>query len=158
MTDRAERPNRFPLPPAMLVGTLALCFLLDTYLPLGWEPEQVGTLMRSTGWMLIILALALDVWAALTLRRHKTTIRPDRAAKHLVRSGPFRFSRNPIYLGNVMIVTGVGFALGSRWFVIGAVVMFFLLQELAIKREEQHLKARFGADWDTYAAKTRRWI
>ena len=69
---------------------------------------------------------------------------PHKAASQLMMSGPFAHSRNPIYLANVMLVTGFGFALGSRWYLFGAVVLFFLLSELAIKREETAFGSQFS--------------
>ncbi len=154
----ADRPNRFPLPPLMLVGTIALAWLLDRFLPLGWEADDVTNLMRGTGWALVGLAVLLDIWTIATLWRHETTVMPHKAASQLAVSGPFAFSRNPIYLGNVMIVFGLGFALGSRWFVLLSAVLFLLLQEFAIKREEAHLEANFPEAWARYKASVRRWV
>lgn len=158
MTDTEGSPNKYPLPPLLTIGTLILCWLLDRYLPLGWEPEDVSNFMRVTGWLLIACAIALDIWAFLTFRAHNANMMPHRAATKLLMSGPFAHSRNPIYLANVLIVTGSGFALGSRWFLFGAVVLFLLLQELAIKREEKHMAAKFGPQWRDYSNAVRRWI
>ena len=153
-----DSPNKYPLPPLLTVGTLCLCWLLDRYLPLGWEPEQVSTFMRGTGWLLIACAIALDVWAFLTFRKFNANIMPNRPATKLLMNGPFAHSRNPIYLANVALTAGVGFALGSRWFLLGAAVLYFLLVELAIKREEKHMATKFGAQWTDYTKSVRRWI
>ena len=153
-----DRPNRLPLPPMLLVGTLAVAWILDRFLPIGWEPEKVGNLMRGTGWMLVVIALALDLWTFRTLKRHNTTILPNKAASQLAVDGPFAHSRNPIYLGNVMLCLGIGFILGSRWFVFLSVALFVMLSELAIKREEKHLEAKFPEEWKAYKARVRRWI
>lgn len=153
-----DAPNKLPLPPLMMVGTLVVCFLLDRYAPLGWEPDQVGTLMRGTGAIFIVLAIIIDVWAFQTLRKHHTTVMPHKAASQLAMSGPFAHSRNPIYLANVLCTVGVGFLLGSRWFLFGAAILFFLLAEFAIKREEKHLEAKFPTAWKDYSKIVRRWI
>ncbi|MEL6946123.1 MAG: isoprenylcysteine carboxylmethyltransferase family protein [Pseudomonadota bacterium] len=153
-----DRPNRYPLPPVMTVATLGLCYALHVFLPLGWEPEEVTTFARYTGVLLIFIAFGMDIWAALTFRRYRANIMPHRAATAVISDGPFAYSRNPIYLANVLMVAGFGFALGSRWFFIGALVLFVLLQELAIKREERHMDAKFGATWRDYAKAVRRWI
>ena len=142
----------------LLVGTLAVAWILDRFLPIGWEPEKVGNLMRGTGWMLVVIALALDLWTFRTLKRHNTTILPNKAASQLAVDGPFAHSRNPIYLGNVMLCLGIGFILGSRWFVFLSVALFVMLSELAIKREEKHLEAKFPEEWKAYKARVRRWI
>lgn len=158
MSSLKESPNKYPLPPMLTVGMLVLCYLLDTFLPLGWEPEQVTGFMRSAGALLIVVALALDVWAFLTFRKHQANMMPHKPATELLTSGPFAHSRNPIYLANVLLVAGFGFALGSRWFLFGAVALFFLLGELVIKREEKHLEANFPTAWADYQKLVRRWI
>ena len=110
------------------------------------------------GWLSVGLALAMDVWVLLVFRKHKTNIRPDRPAEKLVKTGPFAYSRNPIYLANVVIVAGLAMISGSLWYLMLAFVVFLLIQELAIKREEKHLAARFGDDWLRYRAVVRRWL
>ncbi len=158
MSDLKQRPNKLPLPPMLTVGTLIVCWILDLYLPLGWEADQVTNLMRGTGLLLIVVALALDIWTLMTFRKFNANFRPDRAATKILMTGPFAHSRNPIYLANVLIVAGFGFAVGSRWFVLGAAVLFFLLSELAVKREEAHLEANFPTSWADYKKSVRRWI
>ena len=153
-----ERPNRLPLPPMLLVGTLIAGYLLHRYLPIGWPPEDVTNFMRYGGGFLVAVALGLDVWTFRTLKRHNTTILPNKAASQLAVDGPFKASRNPIYLGNIVIVLGVGFIIGSRWFLFLAALLYVLLSELAIKREEQHLAAKFPKEWKAYSEKVRRWI
>lgn len=158
MADLKESPNKYPLPPILTIGMVVVCLALDTFLPLGWEPDQVTNLMRGAGFLLVITALALDIWALLTFRKFKANMAPHKAATQLLTTGPFAHSRNPIYLANVLLVAGFGFALGSRWFIFGAVVLFFLLGELAIKREEKHLEANFPQAWPDYKNLVRRWI
>ena len=64
----------------LTVGTLIVCWILDLYLPLGWEADQVTNLMRGTGLLLIVVALALDIWTLMTFRKFNANFRPDRAA------------------------------------------------------------------------------
>ena len=158
MSSIEETPNRYPLPPILTVGMMVACYLLNKYLPLGWEPDQVTNFMRGTGWMIVGLAIALDVWTFWTFRKNQANVMPHKAASTLLMSGPFAHSRNPIYLANVMLVAGFGFALGSRWFLFGAALLFFLLSEFAIKREERHLEANFPQAWTDYKKIVRRWI
>lgn len=72
--------------------------------------------------------------------------------------GPFRFSRNPIYLANTLLLIGIGLAAGNGWFVPLALLMAVLVDRLAIRREERHLAIRFGNAWIDYAAATPRWL
>lgn len=158
MSSIKESPNRYPLPPILTLGMLALCYVLDKIAPIGWAVEDVSAFMRSAGGILIAIAVVLDVWTLLTFRKHGANFMPNKAATKLLTGGPFSFSRNPIYLANVLIVAGFGLALGSRWFLFGAVVLFFLLSELVIKREEKHLEANFPQAWADYSQLVRRWI
>lgn len=158
MSSIKESPNRYPLPPILTLGMLVLCYVLGKIVPIGWAQQDVSVFMRSAGGALIAFAVMLDVWALLTFRKHSANIMPNKAATKLLTTGPFSFSRNPIYLANVLIVAGFGFALGSRWFLFGAVVLFFLLSEFVIKREEKHLEANFPQAWADYSQLVRRWI
>mgnify|MGYP000231577150 CR=1 FL=1 len=80
------------------------------------------------------------------------------AATALITDGPFARSRNPIYTGNTMLLTGVGLLTGIAWFILAALIAAFATQKLAIEREERHLATRFGKAWDDYAARTPRWL
>lgn len=153
--DINDRPNRFPWPPVLLILTIALGFGLQQMFAFG--PGRTGAGMVA-GLALIALALMLDVWASFTFTRARTTILPHRGSAALVSSGPFRFSRNPIYLGNLMILTGVGFVAGSLWHIVLVPILALAVFHLAIKREEAHLRARFPQDWADYSASVRRWI
>jgi protein-S-isoprenylcysteine O-methyltransferase Ste14 len=110
------------------------------------------------GGALLLAGFGFDLWAIATMRRANTNVMPNRAADLLVTWGPFRFSRNPIYLGNTLLLLGIGLAIGNIWFVIFAFAVAASVDRLAIRREEQHLAARFGDAWTDYAAKTPRWL
>jgi protein-S-isoprenylcysteine O-methyltransferase Ste14 len=154
----SERPNVFPWPPVLLGCSFALAIALGASLPLPWPPSPIQELLSVTGLMLGGGAILIDVMAVLTLRKAKTTFLPHRGSDHLVTSGPFSFSRNPIYLGNVLLLFGAGLFFGNIWFWLMALVDGALTQRLAILREEAHLASRFPAGWRNYAKKVRRWI
>jgi protein-S-isoprenylcysteine O-methyltransferase Ste14 len=92
------------------------------------------------------------------MRRRQTNILPHRAAGRLVTTGPFSFTRNPIYVGNATLMAGVGVAFGNLWFVLLGVVSALAVDRLAIRREERHLAARFGQEWIDYASRVPRWL
>jgi len=110
------------------------------------------------GLFLIAAGTALDLATMLAFRRHRTTLLPHRGATKLITDGPFRYSRNPIYLGNTLLVAGVGLAFGIGWLIPAALAGAVATQRLAILREERHLASRFGSAWDAYAARTPRWL
>lgn len=153
--DLKSRPNRIPWPPLIVVGAAALAFLAQRAYPVGLG---LGSGARWLGWALIALGVGLDLWALATLSRARVNILPHRAAGGLVTSGPFAFTRNPIYLGNTVVLVGVGGAANSLWFVVAALLAAKLIEVLAIRREETHLALRFGSRWVDYAARTPRWL
>ncbi len=152
-------PNKWPLPPLLTVGMILLCVLLNRLVPNTWSGSgDPGGALFYLGIALVMAGLTLDIWAFTTFRRHRANIRPDRAATALIMDGPFAFSRNPIYLANVLLIAGIGFAIDNRWMLLGGAVLYILLQELAIKREEKHMEAQFGAQWLDYTKAVRRWV
>lgn len=158
-----SRPNRVPWPPVILMTGIVIGWLAAKILPTlvgvamtGQFP--LGMVQAPIGWLLVVLAIAMDVWVLMIFRSAHTNIRPDRPARHLVTTGPFTHSRNPIYVGNVAIILGLALAKGSLWYLLLVPLVFYCIQELAIKREEAHMAARFGESWDHYAASVRRWL
>ncbi len=154
----ASRPNTIPWPPLILLGALGAGFALRALFPLPWLPSPMADILFATGALLIAGAIAIDIMSMRRMKQARTTILPHRGSEHLVIGGPFRISRNPIYLGNVMIVTGLGFLLGSAWFLVLAAVVWLLIDRLAIRREERHLEHRFGKQYRDYRKSVRRWI
>jgi protein-S-isoprenylcysteine O-methyltransferase Ste14 len=102
--------------------------------------------------------LALIVWAILTLRRAGTTVLPDKGADKLVTDGPFRYRRNPIYMGDVLLFLGLAQLTGYIWFAIATPLCAIAVFYLAILPEEQHLENRFGQAYLDYQERTRRWF
>ena len=149
-------PSRFPWPPLMTIAAIAIGWALGRLLP--WPFDDASGWVALAGYALVAIAILIDVWALMTFRRHRANIRPDRPATHLITDGPFTFSRNPIYLANVLLTAGIGLASGNRWLLICAAALFVLLQEVTIKREERHLQALFPDLWTTYSRLVRRWL
>ena len=153
-----ERPNWFPWPPVILLTALTLGVVLETVEPTPWAASPMSDLLFAFGWLLAAAALALDFATMRTLWTARTTILPNRRADNLVTSGPFSFSRNPIYLANAMLIIAVGLILGSLWFIVLWPPAAFLTRKLAIEREEKHLEARFGKRFRDYQKHVRRWF
>ncbi|MGO4872330.1 MAG: methyltransferase family protein [Roseiarcus sp.] len=153
--DLHNRPNRVPWPPLFGAAALALAFFSERAYPL---PLHLGPGGRWLGWALIAAGLGVDLWAMATMVRARVNILPHRAADGLVTSGPFAFTRNPIYLGNTVALAGIGVAVASWWYVVAAIFMAKLVEMFAIFREERHLALRFGREWLDYSARVPRWI
>lgn len=150
-----DSPRVFVPPPIVVSGTLLVGLMLDGRLA-GWPeitliPGAVGAAMLGAGLFLIAAALGL-------FKRARTRPEPWQAASTLVRSGVYSFTRNPMYLGMVVIYLGIGIALRSGSALMLAVPLFFLLDRFVIRREEAYLRRRFGSSYDEYGARVRRWL
>ena len=121
-------------------------------LPLG-EPVA-----RWTGIALIVAAVALAAAANLQFRRSRTPVNPTQTVTAFVTSGPFRFTRNPMYLGLTWLQTGAGVWLRNGWILLLLPATFLLLDRVVIQGEERLLTQLFGADYAAYTGRVRRWL
>lgn len=158
MTVADEAPNRLPWPPIIYVAAIALAIVLGYAMRLPWPASPLADILVAVGWLVGLAGLVLDIQAMRRLSAARTTIMPNRPSEHLVTDGPFALTRNPIYLGNTMLMIGAGLVSGIAWFLILAVIAAIATQKLAIEREERHLEARFGKKFRDYRKKVRRWI
>lgn len=138
---------------------------LAIFVGLGWGLAQAapiggfaGPVASGFGWLLIAAALALAVWAAIAFRRRGTSVIPGETARALVTDGPYRFSRNPIYVADVLILIGVGFLLGSVWPILLAPVFMWVIDRRFIRGEEAMLRREFGDVFDAWSQRVRRWM
>lgn len=158
MNDHEQRPARFPWPPVIYLSAIVIAAALGIFYPLPWIGPPLSDLLFAIGWLLIVGFVFIDVQAMRTLHKAGTAILPTRGADTLVTSGPFSFSRNPIYLGNSMLTAGIGLVAGNAWFFASLIVACFLTQKLAIEPEEKHLGLRFGKKYRDYQKRVRRWF
>ncbi|MEM6383615.1 MAG: isoprenylcysteine carboxylmethyltransferase family protein [Pseudomonadota bacterium] len=153
--DIKDRPNLFPWPPVLLGIAILGGFALGQLAPIAVASSPTS---QAIGFVMIACALGLDVWASLTFRKARTTILPHRGTDTIVTAGPFAYSRNPIYLGNLLILGGIGLLVGSVWHIALVAPLGIAINRLAIAREEAHLAAKFPEQWNAYAQRVRRWV
>jgi protein-S-isoprenylcysteine O-methyltransferase Ste14 len=151
-------PSPIPWPPILMAATLAAGMALDAATGASLVDRASSSLPHAAGVAIVLLALANDFWCFRILSRHQTTIMPHRAASYLVTEGPFRFSRNPIYVSHVALIFGLGLFLGSPFTLLLTPLLAIGLTKLAIEPEERHLLGKFGDDYRSYMARTRRWL
>jgi protein-S-isoprenylcysteine O-methyltransferase Ste14 len=154
---QADRPAAVPWPPILVGAVLAGGVLLGRLYPLAW-PGMDDLPARIVGYGIGAAGIALVAWGFLTLWRAGTTIMPNQRADRLVTEGAFRFRRNPIYMGEVLIFLGLAELTHNIWFAILAPLLAITLYVLAIRPEEQHLETRFGQAYLDYKGRTRRWF
>ncbi len=132
-----------------------------------WELAQITPQMRLSGsfrhlvsGVLFLIGVLFTLSAMLTFRRSKTTVNPlkPEAATALVSGGPFRVSRNPMYLGLLLVLIGWAVLLGSPWSLAGPVAFVLYIQRLQIIPEERVLALKFGEVYAQYCARVRRWL
>ena len=140
---------------AVSFGVGALGVAIDRLLKL---PRFPGVAAALSGAVLLSAGFALRVWATWHFYQRQMRVIVLEPQSDLITDGPFRFSRNPLYLGgNVFMFLGAALALGSTGGV-AITVLGLVPTDVMIRREERQLEARFGAAWREYASRVRRWL
>lgn len=157
-TEPLSSPGiRFP-PPLLFIGGILLGWLLDRRwhaLPLSSaHPRPLAFL----GELLVGLGMALALWGIVTFRSAKTAIIPFHAASRLVTGGPYRFTRNPMYTGMTLVHVGASALLNSAWPLLLLPLALLVVRLRVIAREEAYLEGAFGAEYDAYRSRVRRWL
>jgi protein-S-isoprenylcysteine O-methyltransferase Ste14 len=147
---------KFP-PPAIYALALAAGFLARRRWPVEILPGHVHA-SRAGGAMLFAAGIALAGSAVFAFRRAGTSPNPMRPTTALAVAGPYRFSRNPMYLGMTLVSAGFAVFWNALWPLLSVPVALGLVTAFVIAREERYLEARFGEDYRLYRARVRRWI
>lgn len=121
---------------------------------------QVPALVRYWigGFIVAGAVLLLGAWSVVLMRRSGTSVNPTKPTTQILQSGPYRITRNPMYLQMVIGCLGFAVLLMNVWILILTPLCWWLLQRLAIVPEEQYLERKFGATYTDYKRKVRRWI
>jgi protein-S-isoprenylcysteine O-methyltransferase Ste14 len=143
------------MPPTWLLITIITMLALHFLIPVAWI---IPPLWNLAGVILIASGLTLNLRADKAFHAAHTTVKPFEESSSLVTNGVFRISRNPMYLGFVLILTGIAILLRtlSPYLVISAFVV--ILDKTYVRVEERMLAEKFGASWKHYQSMTRRWL
>jgi len=142
-------------PPVLVLVHLVAAFLLTWLLPF---PASLPTIVEVFGAALVLAGLALAFTAVHQMTLAHTTLDPHGSVSVIVTSGPYRFSRNPIYLGFVFTLIGIPLALGSLWGAVLSPVLVMAMNALVIRYEEVYLERKFGEGYAGYKSRVRRWL
>jgi protein-S-isoprenylcysteine O-methyltransferase Ste14 len=136
------------------IVALALIVILDLWVPVRFLPRAVSL---AVGIPLLVLGLGLWVWGVSGLLRGGESPDPGKPTAQLVTSGPFRFSRNPVYTGGTVGLLGLALLLNTATGAVVTVALAFVVHSLTLA-EERYLEAKFGDQWREYRSRVRRWI
>jgi protein-S-isoprenylcysteine O-methyltransferase Ste14 len=144
-----------PIPAPITAGFL---FALGLTIHLIVPVEGVPAALSRLGVILAIAGAALIGWAMMTMALSKTTILPWKTPASLVRKGPYRHSRNPMYAGLLVTFLGLALHINSLWLLAVMPAAWLLVKEGTVRREEHILRKHFKKEYDEYCALTPRWL
>ena len=147
--------TRGPIPPVILLLTILCGIGLHYWMPLA---KVLDESWDKVGIALIILGVLVVIGPAIAFRRAATTVRPFHDSSALVVSGMYRYTRNPMYVGMVVVLIGVAVLLGDLSPFIMPFVVVPVWTVRVIKHEEQMLQESFGDDYRELMKSVRRWI
>ena len=153
LRDSSGAVVRPPIPWALAVIT---GLALDWLYPLPFLPAAV-----PAGWLggiMFFAGLALLIWAAATFRRAGTQIQTTLPTSTIVDEGPYRLTRNPIYIGMFLGLIGLAVAFDSLWLIVLLVPFYLVIRYGVVAREEAYLEGKFGDVYLAYKARVRRWL
>ncbi len=142
-------------PPIVALFFIAIAFLLGFFVPLPFTPT---TLVRYAGLALAFIGFLVGFAAFNEFGKANTTLDPHGSVKQVVTSGIYRFTRNPIYLGFLLIVIGLPLNSGFYWGVLLAPLFVVTMNRLVIEKEEAYLEKKFREAYTSYRSRVRRWL
>jgi len=146
------------IPPAVYLGGLAIGYLLDLIWHVPIAPPGWSLVVRLVGGAATVLGLWLMLSAATLFRRLGTAVPPWEPTSTLATEGPYRFTRNPMYLGMALIVGGLGLIGNAVWPLLALVPVIVIIRTQVIAREERYLEAKFGYEYRILETRVRRWL
>lgn len=153
--DQADSPGVRVPPPLVFLGGLGIGLALSTWAPTAYLGSAIA---RPLGGVLIGLGVLLALSAFRAFFQARTNIRPDRPSSALVRTGPYRFTRNPMYLALTIMYAGIAVVNESLWSLLLLPLVVAVIRSKVIAREEAYMERRFGVDYSHYKSEVRRWI
>jgi len=156
MDDTAATAQVIIRPPIAWALAVFAGFALDWLEPLPFLPDDM-----PAGWpgaIVFVLGLALAVWAMDTMTKAGSNVPTDRPTTAIVESGPYRFTRNPIYVGMFGALIGLAIAFDTLWMLATLVPFALVIRYGVVAREEAYLERKFGDLYRGYRLRVRRWL
>ena len=156
MNENSETARVLVRPPIAWAVAVIAGFALDWLEPLPLVPDDLPA--GLLGAVVFMLALALGIWAVDTLTRAGTNVPTNRPTTTIVEGGPYRFTRNPIYVGMCGGLIGLGIAFDNLWLLLMLVPFALVIRYGVVAREEAYLERKFGDAYRGYRKRVRRWL
>jgi protein-S-isoprenylcysteine O-methyltransferase Ste14 len=147
--------NKNVHPPVVALIFIVIAIVLGRYAAI---PLQAPVFVQNIGLGLTFVGFLLGVGAFIEVRKARTTLDPHGSVKALVTNGVYRFTRNPIYTGFLLMVIGFPLNYGNYWGIIAAPLFIFAMNRLVIEKEEAYLEKKFKEEYTGYRSRVRRWL
>jgi protein-S-isoprenylcysteine O-methyltransferase Ste14 len=156
VVDGPEETVAFRLWPPVAIGAPLLVGWLATLL---WgDPVDLGGWRVPLGWALVLLFVGWNGWSLWLFGRHGTGLLPGQATQAMIEEGPYRLSRNPLYVGLLALYLGLALLASTFWGLVLFPTAVLLVRWGAIRPEERFLHERFGTPYEDYTRRVRRWL
>ena len=153
--NQADSPGVRVPPPLVFLAGLAIGLVLSNWAP----TEYLGrAIARPLGRVVTGIGVLLALSAVYAFSRAHTNLRPDRPSSALVRTGPYRFTRNPMYVSLTIVYVGVAVMMQSLWSLLLLPLVVAFIRIKVIGREEAYMERRFGGDYLRFKNEVRRWL
>lgn len=151
----ADNPGVIAPPPLIYAGVLAAGLVANRIYPVRFLPRGVS---RALGWPLVAAGLAVGLLGFRELKRAQTNVDPYKPATAVVSEGPYRYTRNPLYVGMTLMYTGFAARANALPPVLLLPAVLAVMRRGVIEREERYLEGKFGEEYLRYKSRVRRWI
>ena len=145
-------------PPLIAAIGIVIGLALTFAYPVPIVDDNARRSLFGLGVVFLVIWLGLAISANVTFRRKGTPVNPYAPTTALATSGPYKFTRNPMYLGLVLMTVGFALVMNSMWLILLAVPVMLALRNLVIVHEERYLEEKFGDDYRAYLKRVRRWL
>ncbi len=153
--EKADNPGVAAPPPLIFAVGLGAGLLVNR---LRRTPFLPGALSKVFGWPLVVFGLLLGLWGFLEMRRAGTNVDPYHPTTAIVEAGPYRYTRNPLYVGMALIYSGVAARANALPAALLLPAVLHLVDRGVVRREERYLEDKFGEEYRRYKGRVRRWI
>ena len=155
MEEQRDRAGVIFPPPAVALLALIAAIAFDHFWPLPIAPRSVAVVL---GTLFSLFGVGIAAWGRALLVRGGTNVNPYKPTTAIIRSGPYRFTRNPLYVGLQSLLVGLSLLIGTWWGIVLLVPTFLILHYGVVRREEAYLQRKFGQEYLSYKSQVRRWL